>query len=127
MLSATAIFLLAGFLCNAWHPAWVVFPVGSIVCGIIKTCLELKNNSVITSRSKVGKANINTYCFDKALLIICLFFRVKVLGILRFLHIQKKAAQVWFLSYQAAFIILIVTYLFPIEFESNIIFITHAY
>lgn len=35
MLSATAIFLLLGFFQGMWHPAWVVFPVGGIVCGII--------------------------------------------------------------------------------------------
>lgn len=35
MLIATAIFLVAGFIWNAWHPAWVVFPVGGLFCGIL--------------------------------------------------------------------------------------------
>lgn len=35
MLVATLIFLLFGFLSNAWHPAWVVFPIGGILCGIV--------------------------------------------------------------------------------------------
>lgn len=35
MLSATAIFLLLGFVFHLWHPGWVVFPVGGILCGII--------------------------------------------------------------------------------------------
>lgn len=35
MSLATAIFLLAGFLFHAWHPAWVVFPVGGLLCGVI--------------------------------------------------------------------------------------------
>lgn len=37
MLTATAIFLLCGFLGNLWHPAWVVFPVGGILCGIVES------------------------------------------------------------------------------------------
>lgn len=35
MMSATAIFLVLGFVWNLWHPGWVVFPVGGIICGII--------------------------------------------------------------------------------------------
>ncbi len=35
MMLATAIFLVAGFLFGAWHPAWVVFPVGGILCGVV--------------------------------------------------------------------------------------------
>lgn len=35
MLSATAIFLLLGFLRDAWDPGWVVFPVGGILCAIV--------------------------------------------------------------------------------------------
>ncbi|MBP5308792.1 MAG: hypothetical protein J6Z34_06625, partial [Clostridia bacterium] len=30
MLTATAIFLIMGFLLHAWSTAWVVFPVGGI-------------------------------------------------------------------------------------------------
>jgi len=35
MTGALAIFLLCGFVWGLWHPAWVVFPVGGIICGII--------------------------------------------------------------------------------------------
>lgn len=35
MLTATVVFLLCGFLWNLWHPAWVVFPAGGILCGIV--------------------------------------------------------------------------------------------
>lgn len=34
MLVATGIFLLCGFLGNLWHPAWVVFPIGGILCAV---------------------------------------------------------------------------------------------
>lgn len=40
MLLATAIFLLLGFLKGMWHPAWVAFPVGGILCGIISTLIR---------------------------------------------------------------------------------------
>lgn len=43
MMTATAIFLLLGFIGNYWHPGWVVFPVGGILCGIISTLLRAKN------------------------------------------------------------------------------------
>ena len=36
MLIATGIFLVAGFLFDAWHPAWVVFPLGGILCAIVQ-------------------------------------------------------------------------------------------
>lgn len=42
MLAATAIFLFLGFTQNLWHPAWVVFPIGGIVCGIVES-LQKKN------------------------------------------------------------------------------------
>lgn len=35
MLTATAVFLLLGFVWNLWHPGWVVFPIGGILCGIV--------------------------------------------------------------------------------------------
>lgn len=37
MLTATAIYLLLGFLGDLWHPGWVVFPIGGILCGILHT------------------------------------------------------------------------------------------
>lgn len=42
MLTATAIYLLLGFLWNLWHPGWVIFPVCGILCGIIDN-LRKKN------------------------------------------------------------------------------------
>ena len=35
MSAATIIFLIAGLVFNAWHPAWVVFPVGGLLCGMV--------------------------------------------------------------------------------------------
>ncbi len=35
MMTATVVFLLCGFLGDFWHPAWVVFPIGGILCGIV--------------------------------------------------------------------------------------------
>ena len=35
MLLATVIYLLLGFVWELWHPGWVIFPVGGILCGII--------------------------------------------------------------------------------------------
>lgn len=40
MLSATIVFLLLGFLINLWHPAWVAFPVGGILCAIVSAIKE---------------------------------------------------------------------------------------
>lgn len=35
MLTCTAIYLVLGFVLNLWHPGWIIFPVGGIVCGIL--------------------------------------------------------------------------------------------
>ncbi len=35
MLTATAVYLLLGFVWRLWHPGWVVFPIGGILCGIL--------------------------------------------------------------------------------------------
>lgn len=35
MMSATILYLLLGFVWDLWHPGWVVFPVGGILCGIL--------------------------------------------------------------------------------------------
>ena len=40
MLSATAIYLAIGFIWNLWHPGWVVFPIGGILCGIVSILFE---------------------------------------------------------------------------------------
>ena len=37
MLAAAGIFLVAGFLFHAWHPAWIVFPLGGILRGIVSS------------------------------------------------------------------------------------------
>ncbi len=44
MMMATVVFLLCGFLWNKWHPAWVVFPVGGILCGIVETVIRVFKN-----------------------------------------------------------------------------------
>lgn len=35
MLTATAVFLLLGFFGRLWHPGWVAFPIGGILCAIL--------------------------------------------------------------------------------------------
>lgn len=35
MIIATMVFLIVGFLWNAWHPGWIAFVVGGLICGII--------------------------------------------------------------------------------------------
>ncbi len=35
MMLATAAFLVMGFVWDLWHPAWVVFPVGGLLCGCV--------------------------------------------------------------------------------------------
>ena len=40
MLTATAIFLACGFIWDMWHPAWAVFPIGGILCGIVSTLMD---------------------------------------------------------------------------------------
>ena len=37
MMLATGVFLLLGFVWNLWHPGWVAFPIGGILCGCIST------------------------------------------------------------------------------------------
>jgi len=44
MLSATALFLVLGFVWGLWHPGWVVFPVGGIICGIIGTVMGVNDD-----------------------------------------------------------------------------------
>ena len=43
MLSATAIYLVIGFIWNLWHPGWIVFPVAGLICGIINIILGEKH------------------------------------------------------------------------------------
>ncbi|HBN12277.1 MAG TPA: hypothetical protein DD415_01530 [Clostridiales bacterium] len=44
MMFATALFLILGFVGGWWHPAWVVFPVGGIICGIIGAIMNAKDD-----------------------------------------------------------------------------------
>lgn len=37
MLTCTAVFLLLGFGFDRWHPSWVVFPIGGVLCAIVQT------------------------------------------------------------------------------------------
>ena len=40
MLVATALFFIFGVAANAWHPAWVLFPLGGVLCGIVGILCE---------------------------------------------------------------------------------------
>lgn len=42
MMTATAIYLIIGFVGKYWHPGWVIFPVCGIICGIINTIFKAK-------------------------------------------------------------------------------------
>ena len=41
MLTATAVFLLIGFVWNIWHPSWVAFPIGGILCAVVSVIFEI--------------------------------------------------------------------------------------
>lgn len=45
MMLATIIFLILGFGWQLWHPGWLCFPVGGILCGIVTTLLKIKEDS----------------------------------------------------------------------------------
>ncbi|EOS64023.1 helix-turn-helix domain-containing protein [Anaerotruncus sp. X29] len=40
LLAAAAVFLAIGILSDSWSPAWVVFPIGGIACGIVSIVLK---------------------------------------------------------------------------------------
>lgn len=42
MMSATIIYLTIGFLFHAWHPGWIVFVIGGLLCGIVELVLGNK-------------------------------------------------------------------------------------
>lgn len=42
MLSCLILFLLFGFILGAWYPAWIVFPVGGILCGIVSIIMSVR-------------------------------------------------------------------------------------
>ena len=39
MTVATGVFLLLGFVWDLWHPAWVAFPLGGLLCGCVSLIL----------------------------------------------------------------------------------------
>ena len=45
MLLATAVFVIFGFLYDAWHPAWIAFPIGGILCGVASSIIKLIKGS----------------------------------------------------------------------------------
>lgn len=40
MMSATILFFILGFGFQVWHVAWIVFPIGGILCGIVASIVE---------------------------------------------------------------------------------------
>ncbi len=42
MLTATAVYLLMGFIGHLWGIGWVVFPIGGILCGIVSIIFDKK-------------------------------------------------------------------------------------
>lgn len=45
MTLATAVFLFFGFMFGAWHPAWIAFPIGGVLCGGVSSVLKLCGKS----------------------------------------------------------------------------------
>lgn len=43
MILATLAFLILGAVFNLWHPGWVVFPVGGLICAIVSIIYEYKS------------------------------------------------------------------------------------
>ena len=41
MSLATVVFLLLGFAFDLWHPAWVAFPIGGVLCGCVSSIVKL--------------------------------------------------------------------------------------
>lgn len=44
MLIATIIFFISGIVFNLWHIAWIVYPIGGMICGIVAIIFENKEN-----------------------------------------------------------------------------------
>lgn len=40
MLTATAVYLLIGFVWHLWHPGWIVFVVGGILCAVLSALFD---------------------------------------------------------------------------------------
>lgn len=43
MLTATAAYLILGFIYTLWHPGWVVFPIAGILCAIVSVIFPPKS------------------------------------------------------------------------------------
>ncbi len=41
MTSATIVFLVLGFIADKWHPSWIAFPIGGILCGLTERIIGL--------------------------------------------------------------------------------------
>ena len=44
MLTATSVYMIIGFVWNLWHPGWIVFPVGGIICGIVSVLFRANDD-----------------------------------------------------------------------------------
>lgn len=44
MISILAVYFVLGFVFDLWHPGWVVFPAGGIICAIINTVIGNKDS-----------------------------------------------------------------------------------
>ena len=44
MIIATIIFVINGIVFNLWHIAWIVYPIGGMICGIVSIIFENKEN-----------------------------------------------------------------------------------
>lgn len=44
MIIATIIFFINGIVFNLWHIAWIVYPIGGMICGIVSIIFENKEN-----------------------------------------------------------------------------------
>lgn len=45
MIIATMIFFICGAVYNLWHIAWIVYPIGGMICGIVSIIFENKENN----------------------------------------------------------------------------------
>ena len=44
MMVATCIYLIGGSVFNMWHPGWLIFPIGGILCGIVSVALGVEDS-----------------------------------------------------------------------------------
>ena len=44
MPMCVAIFLFLGFVHGLWHPGWIVFPIGGLLCGVISAIANIKKD-----------------------------------------------------------------------------------